>query len=300
MPSSKKKIISIASGKGGVGKSIIATNIAAGLAELGNKVILVDADFGGSNLHALLNVPPKGVGIKKFIFSDGSYSLKNGAIQDTSIENLQLVPGWDYLGLHGLKKEHIISLKGCFELMEADYLIVDLSPGISQNVLDLYDHSDIGIVILTPELTSNLNALVFLRYVLLKKIFRHVTANKEIVKLVKTAMFPSTPITISNILGNIKKIDPEIWQKLNEYLNGFKPAVIINRISDIDEEKLGNQFYEYVQKNYSVNLRILGGLKESQVVVDSVNKRVPFIIDHPDSDPSARIKTILHKLLYSL
>lgn len=50
-------IFPIASGKGGVGKSLIATNLAIALAQAGKEVVLVDLDLGGSNLHLMLGIP---------------------------------------------------------------------------------------------------------------------------------------------------------------------------------------------------------------------------------------------------
>ena len=51
------RVWAIGGGKGGVGKSVIAVNLAATLAGKGNRVVLVDADLGGANLHTLLGMP---------------------------------------------------------------------------------------------------------------------------------------------------------------------------------------------------------------------------------------------------
>ena len=61
------RIWAIGGGKGGVGKSVIATNLAATLAGAGKKVVLVDADLGGANLHTLLGVPNPKTSLSDFI-----------------------------------------------------------------------------------------------------------------------------------------------------------------------------------------------------------------------------------------
>ena len=53
---SKVNMIAVGGGKGGIGKSVICTNLAIGMALSGQKVVLVDTDFGASNLHALLGI----------------------------------------------------------------------------------------------------------------------------------------------------------------------------------------------------------------------------------------------------
>src|SRR6476659_5036449 len=55
-PSAKVRILSVTGAKGGVGKSVLATNLAVYLASIGRRVIIVDADAAGANLHTLLGV----------------------------------------------------------------------------------------------------------------------------------------------------------------------------------------------------------------------------------------------------
>ncbi len=295
---SKKKIITVASGKGGVGKSVIATNIAAGLALLNKKVIIADTDFGGANLHALLNVIPQGEGIKKLVSAD-IIPGKNGSLQETPIPNLSLIHGWDYLGVHGLNKEQFAKMNTYIEGLEADYVLLDLSPGIANYTLDLFNQSDIGIVVFTPEITSILNALVFIKFTLLKKMIKHAAHNKDVVDLITAAVSPSDPMTITEILDLTKRIDLDIWRFFNGYLKKFHPAVIINRVEEKDDMKVETEFNEYLERNYFIKPHILGWLKESSLIKDSVHKRVPVIIGDPSSDPAGCIKVILHKLLHS-
>ena len=85
------RIIPVASGKGGVGKSLFSVNLAIALAEAGNRVLLADLDLGASNAHTVLGLRavPKGIGC---FFSDSEASI-DSLILDTEYPNLRFLPG---------------------------------------------------------------------------------------------------------------------------------------------------------------------------------------------------------------
>ncbi|MCK5736715.1 MAG: P-loop NTPase, partial [Spirochaetaceae bacterium] len=63
----ERKIIPIAGGKGGVGKSVIAVNLALSMSMFGKKTVLVDLDLGGSNLHTMLGLRNSNPGMGNFV-----------------------------------------------------------------------------------------------------------------------------------------------------------------------------------------------------------------------------------------
>ena len=89
--SSSANIITVGGGKGGIGKSIVCTNLALGLALSGQKVVLMDADYGASNLHALLGISNPQHGFQDF-FTSNSPDPKDLLI-DTGVSNLKFVSG---------------------------------------------------------------------------------------------------------------------------------------------------------------------------------------------------------------
>jgi flagellar biosynthesis protein FlhG len=78
-------IIPVASGKGGVGKSLIAANLSMALARLGHETVAVDLDLGGSNLHSYFGLPNKFPGIGDYL-KGGRSDLENLLIK-TDIEH---------------------------------------------------------------------------------------------------------------------------------------------------------------------------------------------------------------------
>jgi len=113
-------IIPIASGKGGVGKSIISANLAISLANLGHSVVAVDLDLGGSNLYSYLGMDNKYHGIGDYLNS------KRGKLSDyivqTDFENLQFLAGERRITfMANMPHAQKIKLIGEIKNIEADY-----------------------------------------------------------------------------------------------------------------------------------------------------------------------------------
>ena len=84
-------ILPIASGKGGVGKSLLAANLGVLLAKAGQQVVLADLDFGGSNLHLVLGIRGIQTGAGAFLTRPGMKFEE--IIVETDEENLRFIPG---------------------------------------------------------------------------------------------------------------------------------------------------------------------------------------------------------------
>ena len=145
---SKTRIISVASGKGGAGKTAIAVNLAAALAVRGKKVCLIDADLGLSNVDVVLGLTP-GINLEDVI-------LKGKPLSE-AVQNVY--PGLDVIsggsGLAALadlekekKKEFVDSLKS---LEGYDFILLDNSPGINRQVISFCLAAKELIVVINPE-----------------------------------------------------------------------------------------------------------------------------------------------------
>ena len=148
----KAKVITITSGKGGVGKSSTATNLALSLAALDKKVCVFDADASLANINILLGIQPTHT-LQHLL--NGEKELKDIIIDGP--RGLKIVPGAtgiaEYAHLSNEQKE--ILLTALDKLQEDfDYLIIDTAAGIGDDVLDFIKASQFSIIIITPEPTS--------------------------------------------------------------------------------------------------------------------------------------------------
>lgn len=146
----KAKIITITSGKGGVGKSNFVVNMGITLHKKGKKVLIFDADIGMGNDDVLMGVLPRynvfdlleGKDINEVVV-EGPYgiNLLPGGSGINYIENLE-------------EKERLAFIEKLSSLDEYDYIFIDTGAGINKNVLAFIACSEETIVITTPEPTS--------------------------------------------------------------------------------------------------------------------------------------------------
>ncbi len=173
------RVITVTSGKGGVGKSSISVNLAIALSRLGNRVIVLDADFGLANVEVMLGIRPQ------YNLADLMFRGKNlSDIITEGPENIGFISGGSGIQeLTNLSRDQIVYLiQKLVELDErADIIIVDTGAGISDSVLEFVAASSEVLLVATPEPTSITDA-----YALLKTLNRKtdVSLEKTVIKMI--------------------------------------------------------------------------------------------------------------------
>ncbi len=293
----ERRIWAIAGGKGGIGKSFVTANLGIALCERGKKVVVVDADLGGANLHTLLGVPQPPLSLDDFI-RRGMRNIKS-ILTETGIPNLSLIAGvHDILTLsnpkQGLKQKimrHISSL-------DADHIIVDLGTGMSPHVFDFFLISENGIFLVTPEPTSLENAYRFIRGVFFHR-WLNMTVNKKIKKLIETAMDGNNPEgirTTVDLLAQVEDEDKETATVFKKGMSAFRPRLIINQARNRKEAELGFAVRSVCRKYFGLELLFLGHILYDHNVYLSVQRGRPFFSDYPSSDVAECIRDIAVRL----
>lgn len=146
------EVIVITSGKGGVGKTTSSANLGTGLAILGKKIVLIDADIGLRNLDVVLGLENRIVyDIVDVV--DGNCRVKQALIRDKKNQSLSLLPAAQTKDKNSVTPEQMIKL--CDTLKEDfDYVIIDCPAGIEQGFKNAIAAASKAIVITTPEVSA--------------------------------------------------------------------------------------------------------------------------------------------------
>ncbi|MBI1824171.1 MAG: MinD/ParA family protein [Nitrospirae bacterium] len=157
----RPKVISVTSGKGGVGKTNIVANLAIALSRLGKSVLILDADLGLGNIDVLLGLAPR-------------YTLEHVILGEKSLSDvicdgpagIKILPtGSGVEELTAMTPEQKLILLSEFDRLETsiDVFLIDTGAGISSNVLYFNSIAEEIIVILTPEPTSLTDAYAVIK-----------------------------------------------------------------------------------------------------------------------------------------
>ncbi len=126
-----KRIIAVASGKGGVGKSLVASTLALNLSKKGNRVGLLDLDLYGPSCHVIL-------GVTDCSFPDEDKGIVPHEIDDINFMSIIFFTEDKPVPIRGIDVTNIIiELLSITQWGELDYLIVDMPPGIGDETLDV-------------------------------------------------------------------------------------------------------------------------------------------------------------------
>lgn len=293
----RPQIWAIGGGKGGVGKSVIAVNLAASLAGSGHRVALVDADLGGANLHTLLGIPNPKANLSDFLSRNVSRLAE--VMTPTPVDNLWLVSGARALvemanpnfSQKGKMLRHINAL-------HADHVVLDLGAGSAFNVLDFFLVARKGVLVVVPEPTSIENSYHFLKAAFFRKLKRAKPRHqvRETVKHVMNGSHRGSVRTPRELIARAWEVDPEVGAALDAEASEFRPALIVNRVDGPRHEKLGSDMVAACRDYFGVPLQYLGALPHDQVVARSVLEQRPAVKFFPQIPFVSGIRTVVDNL----
>ena len=293
----QKMIWAIGGGKGGSGKSFITANMGICLSKLGVRVILIDADLGGANLHTFLGISPPALSLADFIKKRVS-NLKE-VLLPTAIPNLQLLTGaQDLLNATEtktfLRKKLLRSMKS----LEGDYLLVDLGAGNASNVLDFFLMSDGGILVVTPEPTAIENSYRFLKSAFYRRL-RQSVKSSQVRTLIDTAADQRNDMGIQNpheLFEAIRQISEEDARKIAEEVRIFRPSLILNQVRTKKDVEIGFSIRSACRKYFGIQLHYLGYVVYDQDVSHSIRERRPLVLENPGSRAAQCVAEIASRL----
>ena len=298
LPSSKK-IRAVGGGKGGVGKSLVSANVAICLALMGNKVVAVDLDLGGANLHTCLGLPIPSVTLSDYI----SKKITNfeDLLVPTPINNLKIISGaQDELGMANLKHMHKNQIIRKLGDLDADYILFDLGAGTAFNTIDFFITADKGILVVLPEPTSIENTYRFLKSVFyrrLKMVEGIAELEPMILESLNAKVTSGNSASPADLIRKISEHNPELGLRVKAEMAEFRPNLIINQVRSQADIDIGYSIQSICRRYFGIEMTFPGYLDYDQSVWQSVRKRKPLLIEYPNSKLVNNFDRIVHRLI---
>lgn len=296
-----KKIWAIGGGKGGVGKSLVSANVAICLALMGNKVVAVDLDLGGANLHTCLGLPIPQTTLSDYVSK--KVTDFEELLVDTPIQNLKIISGaQDELGMANLKHMHKNQIIRKLHELDADYILFDLGAGTAFNTIDFFITADKGILVVLPEPTSIENTYRFIKSVFYRRL-KMVEGVAELEPFINEAMNAKLTnggtTSPSDLIKRITELNPEVGLRVKNEMALFRPNLIINQVRSQADIDIGYSIQSICRKYFGIEMTFPGYLDYDQSVWQSVRKRKPLLIEYPNSKLVNNFDRIVNRLIES-
>ncbi len=296
----RMQIIPVASGKGGVGKSLLSANLAIALGQAGKKVVLVDLDLGASNLHLVIgqNAPKKGIGT----YLTGQSQFED-IIVPTEYENVSFIAGDSEIpGLTSLRASKKNELIKKFAEQDCDYLILDLGAGTHLTILDMFLLSPQGIVVTAPTVTATLNGYLFLKNIVFRMMyntFKKGTKAHDYLETLKKDTSTLQRLYIPKLVESLEQVDPENTQLFKTRMAEFRPRMVLNMIDDPKDADRANKIRHSCQQFLGLNIEHLGVIYRDNLQDKALAARLPVLSYKPQSIISQAIYRIADKIIHS-
>jgi flagellar biosynthesis protein FlhG len=293
---SDRTVWAIGGGKGGTGKSFFSANLAIHLSQVGEEVILIDADLGGPNLHTFLGMKDSLPDLGHFI-TNRVNDLRDVAVR-TAFEGLTLIKGTDNVlftaNLNYFKKLKLMRHIKAFEVKRA---VIDIGTGSAYNCIDFFLLSNPGILVINPEPTSIENAYYFLKSCIIRLLKMYIN-HYQLQDLVKKVaeQIQDTTRSIYSFLSEIISQDRHYADLLYRALKRFRPCLVVNKAREDKDALLGQSVVNVVQKYLVIDLNFLGTIPMDESVHTSLKEMTPYIQQYPHSKVSNAIRAIGEKL----
>lgn len=292
------QIIPVASGKGGVGKSLLSANLAIALGQQGKKVVLVDLDLGASNLHLVIGQKPGAASLGSWFTEKSDFK---DIIQQTDYQNVSFIAGDSQIpDLTSLKHVQKVRLIRNLKNIDTDYIILDLGAGTHQFILDMFLLSPQGIVVSAPAVTATLNGYLFLKnatFRLLYTTFKRGTPGRAYLDNLKKDSATMQKLYIPNLIQFLANCDPSNTQIFISRMQQFRPRLVMNMIEDPKDADRAQRIKSSCNQYLGLEIEYLGLMYRDMLQDKALASQLPVVVYKPQSVLGQAIYRIADKII---
>jgi flagellar biosynthesis protein FlhG len=291
------EIWTIGGGKGGTGKSFIISSMGNCLALQDKKVVLIDADLGGANLHTFLGIDKPRISLTDFF--EKKVPLPD-IIVDSGVKNMGFLIGAIHsLSPDGIKYTQKLKLFRHIKQLNADYILIDLGAGSHFNTIDTFLLADKMIVVIVPEITAIENLYYFLKNAFFRQLINSFGDHglKDVVQNTWKNRREYDIKNLNQLIDYLKGLSKTMENIINRELSSFKTYIILNRISSSQEIMIGDSVKSICRKYFGLNANYVGYIEYDAIISRCINKRQPYMRTYPSSRCAKEIERLTENLL---
>lgn len=292
LPPTGRKIIAVGGSKGGVGKSLIASSFAVYLAQLGKRVVLVDADPTGANLHIPLGVErPKRLHIGE---TDSEVALI-----PTIVPGLRLlVAPLEASAQATLKASRKTRLINVLRTMVADDIVIDVGPGTSTSACDLFLAADVGVLVTVPEPQAIETTYRFVRALFARDLRRLARNDRMRLRTLDRLLgeLDELPLPVE-LTRHLLRVEPPIGEIAAQVLARMRPRLVVNQTRVRTDLELGPWMSQVCERRMGIPLDSLGSVEHDDAVWLANRRRRPLLVDGPSSKAGRGLERVARRLV---
>lgn len=273
------RTIVVAGGKGGVGKSTIAANLALAIGRLAHRVVIVDADLGAANLHTMFGALHPQLTLADFL--DHRIDTLDEAVMRVAT-TVGLVPGTSRPGSANLNNGQKLRFLKAVAKIDADCVIIDVGAGTSFNVVDLVAAADHKLFVLTPQLPSFHNAYALLK-ACVHRVVRKLAPDETQQNLIDAALGnESKARTIPQLLAVLRPLDAAMADKMVDTLLRFGVGLVGNQLSSDAETIALGRMSTLIYDHLLVHAPVMAAVRRAPALAGGLRAGSGTIADRKD------------------
>ncbi len=293
----KFEVWAFGGGKGGTGKSALAASVGFQLSRLGKRVVLVDADFGGANLHTCLGVAPAARSLLDFIRNGGSVADEYAL--PTPYPNLRLVGGRVDEEAGSLPVGWAFRLFTALRALPVDLVLLDLGAGVARETIEAMNLADLKIVVSVPEPSSVENIASLLRSLCLQRLAQRLPSSEVRRRLVavQSGQAESRVKALADVFREIESVDPMVMGAARAIIAEMAITLVTNQVRDDADRNFGAQTAAVIRRHFGLPMSYSGFVHHDDAVWRTLRRGRMFMVDASRSRAAEDVRRLSRNLL---
>ncbi len=291
-PAGRPRVIAVGGGRGGVGKSTVAAQLAWAAAQLGRQVLLIDADVASASQHLILGAGIPTVGLSALI---GREDQSASALSATRHPNLRLVAG----GRQQVRPESVgpaarLRLYERARALDAELVVIDVGAGLGYDAAGLLELGDQRIVVATAQPASVNEAFALMKTLVSRTVRRHLARANQL-GLMEPAVRTPEGEPVSEVLRRVHAVDPDLAIHATASLDHFGAFLFGNQMQDFGQLGIWQSAVKTALDYLSLPVTLLGWLRSGCRLPEIATITDPMTM--ADSDEARLFRQAVGELL---